>query len=77
MEPEKAELRIYGMACDDCVATVTRGLREQEGVPDVRISLREGSGEVELDSARVKSEDLLKNRVFSKPSHYRATLADQ
>lgn len=34
-------------------------------------------GEVEIDPARVKPEDLLKNRVFSKPSHYRATLADQ
>lgn len=44
MESEKAKLRIYGMTCDDCVATVTRGLREQEGVLDVRVSLREGWG---------------------------------
>ncbi len=77
MESEKAKLRIYGMTCDDCVATVIRGLREQEGVLDVRISLREGMGEVELDHARVRPEDLLKNRIFSKPSHYRATLADR
>ncbi|MCL6002807.1 MAG: heavy-metal-associated domain-containing protein [Thermoplasmatales archaeon] len=77
METRKAELRIYGMTCDDCVATVSRGLRDQNGVLDVTVSLNDGTGEVTIDSEKLRPEDLLKSRVFSKPSHYRATLMDQ
>ncbi len=64
------------MTCDDCVATVSRGLRNQDGVIDVKVSLKEGIAEVAVDSAKVKPEALLKNGVFTKPSHYRATLVD-
>jgi copper chaperone len=77
MEKKNVKLRIYGMTCDDCVATVTKALKEQSGVLDVKVSLQGGIGEVSLDQEKIKPEDLLKNRVFSKQSHYRATLADQ
>ena len=77
MDKKNVKLRIYGMTCDDCVATVARGLKEQDGVLDVKVSLKEGVGDVLLDGEKVKPEDLLKNRVFSKPSHYKATIADQ
>ncbi len=77
MSEERVKLRIYGMTCDDCVNTVSRGLKNQDGVLDVKISLKDGTGEVEVDPVKVKPEELLKNRVFSKPSHYRATLIDQ
>ncbi len=76
MEERKVKLRIYGMTCDDCVATVSHGLKNQDGVKDVRISLKDGTGEVDVDS-EVKPEELLKNKVFGKPTHYRATLMDQ
>ncbi len=65
------------MTCEDCVATVKRGLESQDGVLDVRISLKDGTGEVKLDQNRVQPEMLLKNKVFTKPSHYRATIEDQ
>lgn len=77
MEQERVKLRIYGMTCNDCVATVTQGLRDQNGVLDVRVSLKEGIGEVTIDRSKVNPETLLKNKVFTKPSHYKATLADQ
>ncbi len=77
MSGENVKLRIYGMTCDDCVKTVSRGLKNQDGVIDVKISLNDGTGEVEVESGKVKPEELLKNRVFGKPSHYRATLMDQ
>ena len=77
MSEERVKLRIYGMTCDDCVNTVSRGLKNQDGVLDVKISLKDGTGGVEVDPVKVKPEELLKNRVFSKPSHYRATLIDQ
>lgn len=77
MPEEKIKLRIYGMTCDDCVNTVSRGLGSQEGVLDVKVFLKDGTGEVNVDPKKVKPEELLKNRVFEKPSHYRATLMDQ
>jgi copper chaperone CopZ len=77
MEEKKVKLRIYGMTCDDCVATVTRGLKDQAGVIDVRVSLKDGTGEVDVDLEKVNPEDLLRNKVFSKSSHYKATLFDQ
>ncbi|MGC8562918.1 MAG: heavy-metal-associated domain-containing protein [Thermoplasmata archaeon] len=77
MEERKVKIRIYGMTCDDCVATVSRGLKNQDGVLDVKVSLKDGTGEVDVDLEKVKPEELLKNKVFEKPSHYRATLMDQ
>ena len=77
MSEERVKLRIYGMTCDDCVGAVSRGLKNQAGVLDVRISLQDGIGEVNVDSDKVKPEELLKNKVFTKPSHYKATLMDQ
>ncbi|MCL4412801.1 MAG: heavy-metal-associated domain-containing protein [Candidatus Thermoplasmatota archaeon] len=73
----RVKLRIYGMTCDDCVATVTRGLMDQDGVLDVRVSLEKRMGEVDIDPEKVKPEELLSNKVFKKPSHYTATLIDQ
>jgi copper chaperone CopZ len=77
MESERVKLRIYGMTCDDCVATVTKGLKNQDGVLDVRVSLKDGVGDVVIDPEKVNPEMLLKNGVFTKPSHYRATIEDQ
>lgn len=77
MQEERVKLRIYGMSCDDCAVTVKKGLMHQEGVLDVKISLEEGLGEVAFDPEKVRPEMLLKNNVFKKPSHYKATIADQ
>lgn len=77
MSVKKVNIRIYGMTCEDCVATVTRGLREQIGVLDAKVSLKDKNGIVTIDSDTISPDDLLRNRVFSKSSHYRATLIDQ
>jgi copper chaperone CopZ len=77
MSEEKVKLRIYGMTCDDCVRTVSGGLKKQDGVLDIKISLKDGIGEVVVNPEKVKAEELLKNKVFTKPSHYKATLIDQ
>ncbi len=77
MEKEKVKLRIFGMSCDDCVTTVGSGLKEQDGVLDVKISLKDGIGEVDIDPSVIKPDMLLKNRVFTKPSQYRAILVDE
>ena len=77
MEKEKVKLRIYGMTCDDCAATVSDALRGQDGVLEVKVSLKERSGEVTFDPEKLRREDLLKNKVFGKPSHYSAIIDEQ
>ncbi|MGC8618411.1 MAG: heavy-metal-associated domain-containing protein [Thermoplasmata archaeon] len=77
MGVKNVNLRIYGMTCDDCVRTVTSGLREQIGVIDAKISLTDKTGIVTIDPDTISPDDLLSNRVFSKSSHYRAILIDQ
>ncbi|MGC8562714.1 MAG: heavy-metal-associated domain-containing protein [Thermoplasmata archaeon] len=77
MENENVKLRIYGMTCDDCVATVTEGLKRQKGVIDVKVSLKDGTGEVHINNKEVKPEELLRNKVFMKPSHYKATVINE
>lgn len=77
MGSEKVKLKIYGMSCDDCVATITKGLKSQEGVLNVQVSLKDGMGLVEVDSEKIKPEALLRNKVFTRPSHYKAILSEQ
>ena len=77
MEKEKVKLRIYGMTCDDCVSTVTEGLKEQKGVIDVKVSLKDGTGEVNINNEEIKPEELLRNKVFTRPSHYKAIIINE
>ncbi len=76
MEEKNVKLRIYGMTCEDCVETISRSLLEQQGVMDVNISFQDGLGEVEIDPTQLKPENILKNQVFSRNSHYKATLIE-
>ena len=77
MEKEKVKLRIYGMTCDDCVSTVTAGLKKQKGVIDVKVSLKDGTGEVNINNKEVKPEELLRNEVFTRPSHYKDIIINE
>lgn len=77
MEKEKVKLRIYGMTCDDCVSTVTAGLKKQKGVIDVKVSLKDGTGEVNINNEEIKPEELLRNEVFTRPSHYKAIIINE
>ena len=48
-KPASLSPSIGGAVGLDPVATVTRGLKEQDGVLDVKVSLKEGMGDVLLD----------------------------
>ena len=45
-------LKVDGMTCGGCVASVTRVLRTLPGVNDVAVTLRPGEARVEYDPAR-------------------------
>ena len=46
-------LKIEGMTCQGCVASVTRILRGTPGVSTAEVSLQPGQARVSYDSARV------------------------
>ncbi len=77
MDEKNVKLRIYGMTCDDCVVTISRSLMEQGGIKDVKISLSSGTGNVKIDPSEVTPENILRNKIFSKESHYKAIIMEQ
>ena len=45
-------LKVQGMTCSGCVASVTRVVKAVPGVADARVRLDAGSAEVDFDPAR-------------------------
>ncbi len=42
-------LKIKGMSCQHCVMSVTKALKGLKGVKDVKVSLEEGSAEINYE----------------------------
>ena len=51
-------LKIRGMTCGGCVASVQRVLQELDGVGRADVSLASNEAKVEYDAGRVKPADL-------------------
>ena len=73
MAQKKVTMKVYGMTCEDCVATVSDGLRNA-GASDVQVSLGDGTVTVVMDNSMIKPGDLVKAPVFGKASHYKAQI---
>ena len=52
------ELKVEGMVCDGCVASVTRALQARDGVSGVSVSLQEGAVTIDFDPGTVALPDL-------------------
>ena len=50
---ETVTMKVDGMTCGGCVASVTRVLKSTPGVADAIVRLESGSAEVTFDPARV------------------------
>lgn len=59
---ENSTLKISGMTCMGCAASVERKLKEQAGVTQAQVDLEAGTAEVSFDAATV-SLDALKNAL--------------
>jgi copper chaperone len=59
---ETVILKVEGMNCGGCVASVTRVLRAVPGVSDVSVTLKPGAANVTFDDART-NVDALKRAV--------------
>ena len=55
---ESVRLKVNGMTCMGCVASVTRVLQGVKGVGKVDVSLPEGSARVEFDPSIADREQL-------------------
>jgi copper chaperone len=58
MTMESLRLKVQGMTCMGCVASVTRVLKEVPGVSEVAVSLENAEASVEFDSSRTNRESL-------------------
>ncbi|MHA1770744.1 MAG: heavy metal translocating P-type ATPase [Candidatus Thorarchaeota archaeon] len=57
---ERMSLRIEGMHCASCVASIEKSLLGKDGVIHATVSLLDGKAVVEYDASRVRREDLEK-----------------
>jgi copper ion binding protein len=55
---ETTRIKVGGMTCSGCVASVTRALQSIEGVDKVEVSLEEAQASVRYDPARVNETKL-------------------
>jgi copper chaperone len=62
MEMKTTVLKINGMTCQGCVASVTRVLKSVDGVSAAKVSLEENQARVDFDDSKV-SVIALKNAI--------------
>lgn len=56
----EATINIGGMHCDMCVASVTKGVNELEGIESVVVSLNDSTAVVSFNSSKVELEQIEK-----------------
>lgn len=56
---QKIKLKVEGMACMGCVATVTRKLKGLEGVGEVKVSLKPPEAFVTFDESRIALDRII------------------
>ncbi len=57
---EKSTLKIEGMTCEHCVGSVTKALKNLEGVSSVSVTLEGKNAKVEYDAEKVSLLDITK-----------------
>ena len=54
----KTKLKVTGMSCENCVQSVTKTLRDVEGVHDAKVDLASGIADVDFDETKTDVEAL-------------------
>jgi len=66
-------VNIGGMSCENCVASVEKGIKELEGITSVTVSLADSNAVVSFDPAKVdieKIQNAIEGRGYSvKPTN--------
>lgn len=71
MSKQRVTIKVEGMTCKHCVATVERLIKESDGVYEVSISLDENNANILLDPFKTDKEKL-KNSI-NENSTYKAS----
>lgn len=56
----EAKIHVSGMHCENCVASVTKGINELEGIDSVSVTLADSIAVVSFDPAKVDIEKITK-----------------
>lgn len=67
-----AYLKVDGMVCQGCQASINSFLRKQPGVKSTGIKLAESGGPVVFDPAKISAEELANGQIFQ--GYYDATV---
>ena len=65
-------LRIEGMTCDGCAASIEHAPKRQRGVRRVKVNWRAKSGEVAFDPEKATVDEILQGSIFRR--HYAASV---
>ena len=68
MEVVEATINIGGMHCDMCVASVTKGVNELDGISTVQVNLDDSTAVVSFDASKLqlaKIEEAIEKRGYS------------
>ncbi|HIE29411.1 TPA: copper chaperone [Candidatus Poribacteria bacterium] len=60
MAKVKTALKVEGMTCEHCVATVTKALQGLDGVKRAKVNLKKGKALVTYDSEKIGANALTK-----------------
>jgi copper chaperone len=55
---QTTQIKVQGMTCGGCVASVKRALQQIDGVENVEVSLGDAQARVQYDPARVNESQL-------------------
>jgi copper chaperone len=58
MSKQRVTIKVDGMTCGHCTATVERLIKESDGIYEVTVSLNDGSADVLLDPFKTDKEKL-------------------
>ena len=72
VKPAKVILKVDGMTCGGCVATIQSHLADFEGIVDVQVDVSAGTAVIEYDSRRIEEVDKLAQAITA--SGYPATV---
>lgn len=56
----KTQIHVSGMHCENCVASVTKGINELEGIDSVAVTLADSTAVVSFDPSKVDLEKITK-----------------
>ena len=74
---EKVSLKIDGMHCNGCAATVAYSLKNQKGIVDAEITYSKKRGVITYDPTQTNEEGIVGSPIFREPHQFKAEIVEQ